>query len=63
MPTAHMHDDCCSTEPLHLYRSIDREGQPPMFFHISEVAGGQGAGLKVSSEMPPTLVLDATGCT
>ena len=48
MPTAHMHDDCCSTEPLHLYRSIDREGQPPMFFHISEVAGGQGAGLKVS---------------
>ena len=41
-------------------RSVDREGAPPMFFHISEVAGGAGSGIGPGSEVAFAVVPDPT---
>ena len=41
-------------------RSVDREGGPPMFFHISEVTGGAGSGIGPGSEVSFAVVPDPT---
>lgn len=44
-------------------RSIEREGQPPLFFHISELAGGTEADVAAGAEVSFSVVLDAAGRT
>lgn len=43
------------------FRSIEREGQPPLFFHISEVADSSAAEVASGAEVAFSVVPDAAG--
>jgi cold shock CspA family protein len=44
-------------------RSIEREGQPALFFHISEVAGGSASGVGNGSEVSFSVIPDPASRT